>query len=122
MRTLTLDEFQALVFERTHGHPRRVLFVCPMCKSVQGFKELQQAGLSQEQAQQVIGRDCYGRYTGAQGPRMAPDGKPCNWTLYGLLQLHTLEVVTPSGATYAHFELASVSQYAAYYAQQAQAL
>ncbi|KFH24300.1 hypothetical protein IB61_11625 [Brucella abortus LMN2] len=54
-----------------------------------------------------LGFSCVGRFTGAPSPRSTPDGKPCDWTLGGLLSLHKLEIVDENGELHPRFEIAS---------------
>lgn len=84
-------------------------FVCPCCGTVQSARDLIKAGAGEtfDDVQKYIGFSCVGRWTGAGSPRKNKDGKPCNWTLGGLFQLHTLEVVTEDGKRHPHFEPAS---------------
>lgn len=112
MRQTTLDEFQAELKAQGVTSHEHYAFVCPMCGTIQSAKDLIAAGAGEnfEAVERLVGFSCVGRWTGAEGPRKAPDGKPCNWTLGGLLTLHTLEVVTPDGKTHPHFELATPEQ------------
>lgn len=81
-------------------------FICPLCGTVQSARDLIQAGAGKtfEEVEKLIGWDCVGRYSGAPAPRKLPDGKPCNWTLGGLLKLHTLEVEASDGKRHPFFE------------------
>lgn len=117
MRTLTLEEFNDAIFEQTGGDFKKVVFVCPACKTPQGFQDFIDAGvgITPLEVKDQVGTECYGRHTGAGGARKKPDGKPCDWALWGFLQIHDLEVVVPNGMTYPHFEFASAAQYKAYH-------
>lgn len=105
MKTLTLEQFQASMLSQ--AVPREhMAVVCPMCKTVQSGADMIKvgAGQSMDQVGAYLGFSCVGRFTGAEAPRKSPDGKPCNWTLGGLLSLHELEVITPDGVSHPHFE------------------
>ena len=112
MRQTTLDEFQAELKAQGVPSHEHCAFVCPMCGTIQSAKDLIAAGAGEnfEAVERFIGFSCVGRWTGAEGPRKAPDGKPCNWTLGGLFTLHTLKVVTPDGKAHPRFELATPEQ------------
>lgn len=112
MKTMTLAEFQAAL--QAQGVKSRSDFavVCPMCKTVQSARDLIAAGAGSdfEAVEPYLGFSCFGRFTGAGSRRAGIDGKPCNWTLGGLFQLHTLEVVTPDGKHHPRFEPATPEQ------------
>ena len=105
MRTMTLSDFHATL--RAQGVPREDLaFRCPMCGTIQSARDLiaAGAGLTFDDVERFLGFSCVGRWTGAGSPRKEPDGKPCNWTLGGLLPMHEMEVVTEDGARHPRFE------------------
>lgn len=108
MKTMTLDEFHAACKEQAPNR-ESIVFRCPACKTLQSAHDLIAAGAGQDfdAVHHYLGFSCVGRFTGAPTPRKKPDGKPCNWTLGGLLKLHKLEIVTPDGESHPHFELAS---------------
>lgn len=108
MKTLTDFEFRLACVEQANSFAETVV-VCPACKTLQMGQEFLDAGLSYDMARGMFGINCIGRYTGATSPRKQPDGKPCDWTLGGLLQIHKLEVATPDGQTHPHFQLASIN-------------
>lgn len=106
MKQMTLDEFRAAA--KAQGVPREQMkFICPMCGTEQSAQDLIDAGAGSTFAdvEKYVGFSCVGRFTGAGEPRKEPDGKPCNWTLGGLFQLHRLEVITPDGQRHPLFEL-----------------
>lgn len=106
MITMTLAEFQAAV--KAQGEPlRRVKFICPMCRTPQCAEDFIEAGAGRtfEEVEKFVGFSCVGRFTDAPAPRREPDGKPCNWSLGGLLRMHELEVITPDGQKHPHFEV-----------------
>lgn len=105
--TIKLDEFRARlkaqgVSDRVHSAVK-----CPLCKTPQSIQSFICAGADAETAERYIGFSCLGRLTGAGEPRRKPDGRPCNWTLGGLLQLHELEVIDDKGNVHPHFEIAT---------------
>lgn len=112
MKTMTLDEFQAAL--KTQGVSSHMHFAltCPMCGTVQSAVDLIAAGAGADfdAVEKYLGFSCVGRFTGAGGPRKAPDGKPCNWTLGGLFALHEMEVVTPDGKRHPRFAPATAEQ------------
>lgn len=109
MKTMTLDEFHAAL--RGQGVESHIHFAlkCPRCGTVQSAVDLISAGAGAnfDEVEKYLGFSCVGRFTGAASPRRLPDGKPCNWTLGGLFQLHRLEVVTPDGVHHPRFEPAT---------------
>lgn len=110
MKEITHQEFVAQL--KAQGVPRRhVAFICPMCKTPQSMDCLINAGAgkTEDDVEKYIGFSCVGRWTKAGGPRKQPDGKPCNWTLGGLLSLHDL-VVIHEGKKHPHFEVATLEQ------------
>lgn len=84
--------------KRRFGMPaRRWQFVCPSCGTVQTGQMLLDAGLSVEQVTAAIGFSCVGRHVRGIG---------CDWSLGGLLQIHTLEVIDEKGKASPVFEFA----------------
>lgn len=65
-------------------HPREWKFSCPVCKTPQSMVDLVEVGVDKDKVQNYIGFSCIGRFT---------DTKGCDWTLGGLFQIHTLEVI-----------------------------
>lgn len=121
MKTMTMDEFKAAVLAQGVPH-EHIAVVCPMCGTIQSGADLIAAGAGADfdAVEKYLGFSCVGRFTGAEGPRKKPDGKPCNWTLGGLFSLHKLEVVTPDGNRHPRFELASPDEAKAHMAARAQ--
>ena len=116
MKTMTHDEFLAEAKRRFGESPRGWKFVCPMCGTVQSVQQLLDAviasGGKKDDVHGYIGFSCIGRFT-HQGDagidahnRGEPWDKGCNWTLGGLLRVHTLEVIMPEGGKRPTFELA----------------
>jgi hypothetical protein len=110
-RELTLAQFRAEV--ALQELPREDnAFVCPLCGCIQSARDLigVGAGADFEAVRGYVGFSCVGRFTGAGSARKQADGRPCDWTLGGLFQLHDLEVITPDGGHHPHFELATPEQ------------
>lgn len=112
-KTMTIPEFHAAL--RAQGDTPPVL-ICPACGTAQSMMDHIDAGATPEQAERTIGFSCFGRRIGAEGPRKTPDGKPCNWSLGGLFQIHTPEVIDTEGKAHPMFEPATPEQAAAYWA------
>jgi hypothetical protein len=114
MITMTISEFRAALAAQGATRREDISVVCPMCKTVQSAADLIAAGAGPDYAsvERYLGFSCVGRFIGAGSPRSAPDGKPCNWTLGGLFEVHELEVVTEDGKHHPHFEVASALQLA----------
>lgn len=108
MIEMTLEEFHAACKAQAASR-EQIVFKCPMCKTPQSGRDLIAAGAGQDfdAVEKYLGFSCIGRFTGAGSARKEPDGKPCDWTLGGLFQLHKLVVVTPDGKRHPHFELAT---------------
>lgn len=108
-KQVTLAEFQKLA--KAQGVPKEdMAFVCPVCGTIQSARDLiaTGAGKTFEEVEKYIAFSCVGRWTkaGPYQPEDAP-GKGCDWTLGGLFQMYTLEVVTPDGGIYPRFEPAT---------------
>lgn len=112
MKTMSVDEFHAALSAQGMHSPLNMAFICPMCGTVQSAADLIAAGAGKsfDEVERFLAFSCVGRWTGAGSPRAVPDGKPCNWTLGGLLSTHTLEVVTPDGKKHPRFQVASAEQ------------
>lgn len=111
-RTMTLAAFQQACRDQGMPSPMDLAVVCPACGTVQSARDLIAAGAGAdfEEVRKKLGFSCVGRYTGAPSPRPVPDGQPCDWTLGGLFQIHTLEVIADDGKAYPIFELATPEQ------------
>jgi hypothetical protein len=110
MKKVSLREFQDQV--RAQGMKREyVAVICPACNTVQTAQDLINAGagISYEDVEKYLGFSCVGRFTGAGSPNKN-SGKPCNWTLGGLFQIHEMVVVTEDGEEHPFFELATPEQ------------
>src|SRR5574343_1335072 len=107
---ITLAEFHSRLDAQGVAREDKA-FVCPACKTVQSSRDLIKAGAGEtvEDVNKYIGFSCVGRFTGAGSARKEPDGKPCNWTLGGLFQIHELEVDV-EGAPHPVFQIATPEQ------------
>ncbi|MCZ4501006.1 MAG: hypothetical protein JWQ74_3561 [Marmoricola sp.] len=109
IKTILLAEYKQRL--KDQGVDRMdAAFICPMCKTVQSLRDFVAAGCDQEKAENQIGFSCIGRQTHAGSPRKTPDGKPCDWSLGGLLHIYDLQVTTPDGNTQPSFEIATPEQ------------
>ena len=123
MKRMTVEEFHAALKAQGVPNQEHFAFVCPMCETIQSARSLirANAGKTFEDVEKLLAYSCVGRFTGAASPRKEPDGKPCNWTLGGLLRVHKFEVTTPDGKHHPRFELASPEQAQELAAKHAQA-
>ena len=122
MRTMTTEEFHvALKAQRVKRE--HLAFICPMCGTIQSAADLIAAGAGDDfdAVEKFLAFSCVGRWTGAEPPRSKPDGKPCNWSLGGLFQLHNFEVVTEDGVRHPRFPPATPEQAKAHAAGMADA-
>lgn len=112
MKHMTLEELHAAFAAQKVSGKEHLAFVCPMCATVQSARDLINAGAGNtlSDVEKYLGFSCVGRFTGAASPRKKPDGRPCNWTLGGLLNLHELEVTTPDGVVHKSFDVATPEQ------------
>ena len=112
MNTMTIDEYHAALNAQGIKDRAELVMICPMCGTQQTGNDMIAAGAGKtfDDVEEYLGFSCVGRFTGAGSPREKQDGKPCNWTLGGLLRMHTLEVVTPDGARHPRFEVATPEQ------------
>ena len=118
MKTLTLEEYHAEILAQGADRRSDIVMICPMCKTMQTAGDLIRAGAGAtfDDVEKYLGFSCVGRWTGAASPRKVPDGAACNWTLGGLFQCHSLEVVTPDGVRHPRFEVATPDQARAHWA------
>ena len=112
MRTMTIPEFHAALKAQGVSDRADLAVICSMCGTIQSARDLIAAGAGTdfESVEPSLGFACVGRFTNAGSPRKSPDGKPCNWTLGGLLKTHKLEVIDSDGKKHPRFEIASPEQ------------
>jgi hypothetical protein len=118
MIKMTHQEFLTEAKARFGDDPRNWKFICPMCGTVQSVGQLAdaviEAGGTKDDVHRYVGFSCIGRFTGQGDAGIAAKNlgekwdKGCNWTLGGLFQLHTLEVVMEDGRHRPTFNLAEV--------------
>lgn len=95
-RTEFISELEAQGVPQHH-----FAFKCPWCGNIQSFYSLS-FYMAQEGAASRAYFSCEGRYNnGSRG---------CDWTLGGLLKLHTLEVIAEDGKNVPSFEPASPAE------------
>ena len=101
-KTLTLEEYQAALKSQDVDRIEDTRHVCPPCGTVQTPQDLIDAGAgdSMEDIRGFVGFSCVGRWSEEKG---------CDWTLGGLLKIHTLEVVTPDGEHHPRFMPANLA-------------
>ena len=112
MKTITVAKLhEAMKAQGVGPYQEDIAFRCPMCNTVQSIRSLMNAGATKEEAEKRIAFSCEGRLRNAPS---AKNGKPglknirgCDWTLGGLLKLHTIEVITEDGVHHPRFELAN---------------
>jgi hypothetical protein len=114
-RIIPIAEFAAEARKRFGDDPQHWKFVCPMCGTAQSAADLLATGKftpGAGEANRVLGFSCIGRFTGQgdEGIAAVNAGKPwdkgCNWTLGGLLQTHSVELLDDAGKKFPHFDLA----------------
>lgn len=116
MKSITHDQFKALLNEQGVSSREHWAFICPACKTVQSMALLARNGVPADKLDTQIGFSCVGRWNGAgapdfKGARPAKGKLGCNWTLGGLLRIHQLEVSDPrNDNVHPCFELASPEQ------------
>ena len=118
MKSISQDEFLAEAKARFGDKARNWKFVCPACGTMQSVQQLQDAvvasGGTKDDVHRYIAFSCIGRFNnqGDAGISAKNKGQPwdkgCNWTLGGLLRIHTLEVLI-DGKPRPTFELAEAS-------------
>ena len=112
---IKVTDFVAEAKRRFGDDPKRWQFVCPMCGTVQSANDFYATGQFKPgtgELNKYLGFSCIGRFTGQgdEGIAAKNAGKPwdkgCNWTLGGLFQTHSIELVGDDGKPHPHFDLA----------------
>ena len=98
MKTISLKDWLDKGNELFGSNPLKWIFVCPKCKTKQTLEDLLDLGVAREELDEYTGFSCIGRLNRSK--------KGCDWTLGGLLGIHTLEVELPNGNTRPCFEFA----------------
>lgn len=117
IRYLTLTELQDELKKQGVEDSHDYAVVCPMCGDPQSIRSLMiKGGLTESEARERIGFSCVGRVTGS-GPYKKDTHDPgtgCDWSLGGLLKMHTLEIMpelgSQDGETAPFFEPATPEQ------------
>ena len=94
-RTMTHADWLAEARRRFGPDPKNWAWVCPSCHEEQTMQDFIDAGMTKEDAMGRAYFSCIGRVV---------KGRGCDWSLGGLLQMHTLEVVDQEGKTRPVFE------------------
>lgn len=63
--------------------PKKWKFKCSSCGEIQTAQDFITARFKADRAMQLVYQECIGRHV---------KGRGCDWTLYGLLSIHELEV------------------------------
>jgi len=99
MNQVSLTEFQKML--KAQGLPREdYAFKCPVCGTIQSARDLIAAGAGKtfEEVERYLAFSCVGRWTGIGQHKLDREpGWGCDWTLGGLLKVHSVEVVTRAG-------------------------
>lgn len=95
-KRITLEQWIALL-KQQNKPTVELLFRCPKCGTVQCGNDLiaAGAGANLEEIESYLAYSCVGRWDQTKG---------CDWTLGGLFQIHTLEVMLPDGTVHPRFE------------------
>ena len=111
MRRIPIEAFHAELKAQGMADRADLAFVCPACGTVQSARDLiaAGAGLDFDDVERILTFSCVGRFAGNKQP-IRKGGGPCDWTLGGLLKIHTLEVVDADGKAHPSFETASPQQ------------
>ena len=117
MTTMTQTEFLAECQRRFGPDAKKWKFICPACGTIQSVGQLKDAviasGGTKEDVHGYIAFSCIGRFTkqGDAGIAAKNRGEKwdqgCNWTLGGLFQIHTFEVIMENGHHRPTFEIAA---------------
>ena len=96
-RRITRDEWLAEGTSRFGPKGRDWKFKCVRCGNVQSAHDFLALGMPIEEIPKFVFFSCIGRWTKERG---------CDWTLGGLFQIHTLEVIDEKGEIVPVFEFA----------------
>jgi hypothetical protein len=92
-RQISLDEWKAEAVEKFGEKVKDWVFECASCHETQTLKDFVDAEV--ENPDTVFYFSCIGRWV---------EGRGCDWTLGGLLQIHTTEVISEDGHKVPVFE------------------
>jgi len=96
-KQLTVGEFLVLGESKFGSNTKKWKFKCPRCGTIQTAEDFVDANVSKDKIGSYLGFSCIGRFTKKKG---------CDWTLGGLLHIHTLEVISENGVINPYFEFA----------------
>lgn len=99
---ITKETLQARIAAQGVDSPKNIATICPACGTVQSYALARKLGASDEQAKGLAAYSCVGRIKGS--------AEGCNWTLGGVLKIHTLAVMEDDGEVMPFFELATAEQ------------
>jgi len=85
-REISLDEWKAEGVEKFGEVVADWVFECPACHETQTMRDFVDAEVKNPDT--VFYFSCIGRWA---------EGRGCDWTLGGLLQIHKTEVIAPDG-------------------------
>lgn len=104
-RRMTVHEWRAKATRLFGPDPKKWRFRCVRCGNVQSFESVieHNPALAPKDGEaegdsriwRWINFACEGRHT---------EGRGCDWTLGGLFQIHTLEIIDESGTIHPSFE------------------
>jgi hypothetical protein len=109
MNRISIADLHRILKAQGVSSPEHSAFKCPACGSIQSPADLIAAGAGKDfaEVEKYAAFSCVGRWTNAGPPRAKPDGRPCNWTLGGLLTIHKLEVMDAEGKPHPFMEPAT---------------
>lgn len=89
MKVVTLAEWKKEATDLFGEDIRAWPFVCPSCHKTQTLADFLAIGLTPDEANTVFFFSCLGRWVKERG---------CDWTLGGLFQIHSTEVIADDGS------------------------
>lgn len=109
MKTISIERYRELLAAQGVDDPLDYAVKCPACGTVQSRRDYASAGAAPDAIASMFGFNCIGRFTGRGGDPTpgGNDGQCCNWTLGGLLSIHTMEVVQGTQQRFPVFEPAT---------------
>ena len=95
MKQISIEEYINLFKERFGFVRKNWKVKCAKCGEVQSIQDFVDQGI--KEPTNFWGFSCIGRWDKKRG---------CDWTLGGLFQIHTLEVIDAEGKAHPRFEVA----------------
>lgn len=99
MNRMKLAEWKAEAVKRFGEDIKKWKFKCPNCGHIQTFEDFEKAGI--EEPKNKFYYSCISRWT---------DETDCSWTLGGLFQIHSTEVLSDEGKYIPVFEFADEAE------------